>query len=51
MAGSTESGGLPPNNRKARIYRLTAKGRRQLAKEKERYKHLTLAIARVMGMD
>jgi transcriptional regulator len=43
--------GLTPNNRRARIYRLTPKGRKQLAHETLRYKQLTLAIARVMGMD
>jgi transcriptional regulator len=43
--------GLTPNNRRARIYRLTPKGRKQLAHETQRYKQLTLAIARVMGMD
>jgi len=42
--------GLTPNNRKARIYRLTPGGRKQLARETERYQQLTLAIARVMGM-
>jgi transcriptional regulator len=42
--------GLTPNNRKARIYRLTPGGRKQLAHETQRYRHLTLAIARVMGM-
>lgn len=43
--------GLTPNNRRARIYRLTPKGRKQLARETQRYKQLTLAIARVMGLD
>lgn len=42
--------GLTPNNRKARIYRLTPIGRKQLAHETQRYRQLTLAIARVMGM-
>jgi transcriptional regulator len=42
--------GLTPNNRKARIYRLTPSGRKQLARETRRYRQLTLAIARVMGM-
>jgi len=42
--------GLTPNNRKARIYRLTPSGRKQLAHETQRYRQLTLAIARVMGM-
>ena len=42
--------GLTSANRRARIYRLTASGRRQLAREKQRYKQLTLAIQRVMGI-
>lgn len=42
--------GLTPSNRRARIYRLTPAGRKQLAREQERYKKLTLAIARVMEM-
>ena len=41
--------GLTPNNRRARIYRITPAGRKQLATEAQRYKRLTLAIARVMG--
>lgn len=43
--------GLTANNRRARIYRLTPKGRKQLAHETQRYRHLTLAIARVMGTE
>jgi PadR family transcriptional regulator, regulatory protein PadR len=42
--------GLTHNNRRARIYRLTPRGRKQLTHETQRYKQLTLAIARVMGM-
>jgi len=41
--------GLTSNNRKARIYRLTPAGRKQLAHETKRYRQLTLAIARVLG--
>ena len=41
---------LTPNNRGALIDRLTGRGREQLAHETLRYKQLTLAIARVMGM-
>ena len=41
--------GLTPNNRRARIYRITPAGRKQLANETERYRRLTLAIARVLG--
>jgi PadR family transcriptional regulator PadR len=43
--------GLTPNNRRARIYRITPAGRKQLARETKRYQSLTLAIARVMGME
>ena len=43
--------GLTPNNRKARIYRLTPAGRKQLTHETKRYQQLTLAIARVMGLE
>ena len=43
--------GLTPNNRRARIYRITPEGRKQLATESERYQRLTLAIARVMGTE
>lgn len=43
--------GVTPNRRKARLYRLTAAGRKQLGLETKRYRQLTLAIARVMGMD
>jgi transcriptional regulator len=42
--------GLTSANRRARIYQLTASGRKQLTREKQRYKQLTLAIQRVMGM-
>src|SRR5580693_3002437 len=41
--------GLTPNNRRALIYKLTPNGHKQLAHETQRYKQLTLAIARVMG--
>jgi PadR family transcriptional regulator PadR len=41
--------GLTPNNRRARIYKITAAGRQQLEVETRQYAKLTLAIARVMG--
>jgi transcriptional regulator len=41
--------GLTPNNRRARIYKITPAGRKQLAVETLKYAKLTLAIARVMG--
>lgn len=37
------------NNRRAKFYRLTALGRKQLAKEKQHWGRLSGAIARVMG--
>src|SRR5260370_5882341 len=40
--------GLTPNNRKARIYQITAAGRKQLGLETRKYAKLTLAIARGM---
>ena len=43
--------GVTSNNRRARIYKITAAGRRQLAVETRKYAKLTLAIARVMGAD
>jgi PadR family transcriptional regulator, regulatory protein PadR len=36
------------NNRRAKFYRLTARGRRQLSKESSAWKRLAEAIARVM---
>jgi PadR family transcriptional regulator, regulatory protein PadR len=41
--------GVSANNRRARFYKLTPEGRKQLNAEKERYRQLTGAIARVMG--
>lgn len=41
--------GVSSNNRRARFYKLTAEGRKQLNTEKERYRQRTYAIARVMG--
>jgi transcriptional regulator len=41
--------GLSANNRRARFYKLTPDGRKQLNAEKERYRQITGAIARVMG--
>jgi PadR family transcriptional regulator, regulatory protein PadR len=40
--------GLSENNRKARFYRLTAEGRRQLKKESEEFDHLVRSIQLVM---
>jgi len=43
--------GVTPNHRRARIYRITAAGRKQLAVETRKYARLTLAIAQVMGTE
>jgi PadR family transcriptional regulator len=40
--------GLSENNRKARFYTITKAGRRQLSKEQDDWKTITLAIARVL---
>ena len=40
--------GITGNNRRARYYRLTAAGRRQLTREQSRWERTTRAIARVM---
>ena len=45
------SWGLSENNRKARFYRLTAKGRRQLAAARENWEKVTGAVALVLNFD
>ena len=40
--------GVTSNNRRARVYKITASGRKQLEIESQTYQKLTLAIARVM---
>ena len=40
--------GLSNNNRRAKYYRLTARGRKQLQTEANKWKRLAAAIARVM---
>ena len=42
--------GVSANNRRARMYKLTPAGRKTLASETARYRQMTGAIARVMGM-
>jgi PadR family transcriptional regulator PadR len=42
--------GVSSNNRRARMYKLTPDGRKQLAAETERYRQMSGAIARVMGL-
>jgi PadR family transcriptional regulator PadR len=41
--------GLSENNRRARFYRLTAKGHRQLAQEEKNWERLTQAVAHVLS--
>jgi transcriptional regulator len=41
--------GVSENNRRARYYTLTRKGRRQLETEAAEWRRLSLAISRVMG--
>lgn len=41
--------GVSENNRKAKFYRLTADGRRQLTLETSRWRRMARAIALVMG--
>jgi transcriptional regulator len=44
----TASEGASENNRRAKFYRLTPKGRKQLAVESSRWERFTSAVARVM---
>jgi transcriptional regulator len=41
--------GTSANNRRARFYRLTARGRRQLNTENSRWDQFTTAVARILG--
>jgi PadR family transcriptional regulator, regulatory protein PadR len=41
--------GVSENNRKARFYRLTAEGRKQLVRETSRWRQMARAIGLVMG--
>jgi PadR family transcriptional regulator PadR len=43
--------GVSTNNRKARFYTLTAKGRRQLVKETGKWRTLTTAMARILDLE
>jgi len=43
--------GVSENNRKAKFYKLTAAGRKQLAYEATRWRQMTRAIGLVMGED
>jgi transcriptional regulator len=49
LAGDlTAQWGVSENNRRARFYRLTARGRRRLESEQRRWSALAAAIARVL---
>jgi PadR family transcriptional regulator, regulatory protein PadR len=41
--------GVSENNRKAKFYRLTAEGRKQLVRETSRWRRMTRAIGLVLG--
>jgi PadR family transcriptional regulator len=43
--------GISSNNRKARFYKLTRSGRKQLARETAKWKRLTTAIGRVLSSE
>src|SRR5438105_2071429 len=43
------SWGVSSNNRKARFYKLTTKGRKQLAAESSQWRALARAIGRIIG--
>ena len=42
--------GKTRDNRRARYYRLTAAGRRQLTRERESYRRVTFAIAQILQL-
>jgi PadR family transcriptional regulator PadR len=42
--------GISENNRRARYYRLTAAGRKQLAEEEKNWQRLTQAVANVLQL-
>ena len=41
--------GISENNRRARFYALTAKGKKQLGAEEERWERMTAIVARIRG--
>jgi PadR family transcriptional regulator PadR len=43
--------GVSLNNRKARFYTLTAKGRKHLARETSRWRKLATAMARILDLE
>ena len=46
--GWISSGGVSENNRRARFYKLTRAGRKQLSVEESQWEHLTAAVAKVL---
>ena len=44
----TSRWGVSENNRRARFYAITARGRRRLASETERWEHLSALVARFL---
>ena len=45
----TAEWGLSDNNRKARFYKLTQKGRKRLVQETSRWRRIAMAIGNVLG--
>ncbi len=45
----TAEWGLSDNNRKARFYKLTQKGRKRLVQETSRWRRIAIAIGNVLG--
>src|SRR5580704_9226743 len=43
--------GVSPNNRKARFFTLTAKGRKHLTQETSRWRKLAKAMARILDLE
>ena len=43
--------GISDNNRKARFYKLTKEGRKQLTRETNRWRQMAAAIGRVLGSE
>jgi transcriptional regulator len=41
--------GVSENGRRARFYKLTRGGRKQLQEEKQHWDHLSLAVAKILG--
>jgi len=48
-SGRCENGGVSDNNRRARFYKLTAKGRNRLTDKTAEWKKIAGAMARILG--